>query len=268
MQKPRAFTLVELLVVIAIIALLMSILMPALGRVRKQAKLVICQSNLKQWGAVFSMYTGDNDGYFQEGWGSGPTPASNWWMGATRPYYNNVGELRCCPMAANLDKKVEDGYINFGVWTDRWLDNIGDYGSYGINGWVENKHEEISADLDWMAPLRWRSANASGAANVPLFLDAPWIDAWPLDDDFPPEFDNWHWQQGGMMSRFCKNRHEGYINCVFLDFSVSKIGLKQMWTLKWHRTFDTCNAWTTCGNVTRSDWANHGSGWMVNFKDY
>lgn len=47
MRQGRGFTLIELLVVIAVIALLMTILLRAMGRVRKQAKAVICQSNLK-----------------------------------------------------------------------------------------------------------------------------------------------------------------------------------------------------------------------------
>jgi len=51
--KRRAFTLIELLVVIAILALLMSILMLALERVKKQAKAVACQARLKHWGLVF-----------------------------------------------------------------------------------------------------------------------------------------------------------------------------------------------------------------------
>jgi len=62
MEKSRGFTLIELLVVIAIIALLMSILMPALARVREQARTIGCLANLRQWNFVAAMYTEDNDG--------------------------------------------------------------------------------------------------------------------------------------------------------------------------------------------------------------
>lgn len=58
-MKKKAFTLVELLVVIAIIALLVSILMPALGRARELAKRVQCQSNLGALGRSIVMYEGE-----------------------------------------------------------------------------------------------------------------------------------------------------------------------------------------------------------------
>jgi len=64
MQKRKGFTLIELLVVIAIIAILMAILMPALQRVKKQARAIICRNNLKQYGLGSNMYLGDWDGNF------------------------------------------------------------------------------------------------------------------------------------------------------------------------------------------------------------
>ena len=55
--------MIELLVVIAIIALLMGILMPALQRVRKQARAVVCLSSLKQIGIAMTAYALENDDY-------------------------------------------------------------------------------------------------------------------------------------------------------------------------------------------------------------
>jgi prepilin-type N-terminal cleavage/methylation domain-containing protein/prepilin-type processing-associated H-X9-DG protein len=61
MKTHWGFTLIELLVVIAIIAVLMAILMPALGRAREQGKRAVCLGNLKQLSLAWIMYADDND---------------------------------------------------------------------------------------------------------------------------------------------------------------------------------------------------------------
>ena len=113
----KGFTLIELLVVIAVIALLMAILMPALARVKKQAKAIACQSNLHQWALVFKMYTAEYDGYF---W-SGDITGDGWnqycWVQPLKPYHNDEAELRFCPMATKL--RTEGGRDPFAAWETR-----------------------------------------------------------------------------------------------------------------------------------------------------
>jgi len=250
-----AFTLVELLVVIAIIALLMSILMPALGRVRKQAKDVLCETNLHQWGAIFAMYADDWDGKFMQGWIPTGCPSNKvYWMEALRPYYKDP-ELRVCAMAAKPSSEAGLGpwggggnWIGWGVFNGEcgqpmpsWnCATACDYGSYGNNSYICNPPPGVDVIQGHPTSNNWRSTHVKGAAYVPMLGDEQWIDCWPHHTDDPPDYEGqpWNFDHSWSMLRICINRHDGFVKWVFVDHSVQKLSLRCLWKQKWHRTFD------------------------------
>jgi prepilin-type N-terminal cleavage/methylation domain-containing protein len=255
---PGGFTLIELLVVIAIIALLLSILMPALQRVKKQARAVGCQANLRQWGLVFSLYMDDNDGSFAYGDSSGR------WRYILQSHARDRKLNVCCPEAAN-PYRAGGTYGAWGATSDIDADYVEqiDYGSYGLNRWVYNRRDNQSNDG------YWNGRNVKRTDRIPLFQDCSWYGAGPLHFDIPPEYEghtesgtgDW---RGDNMRRVCLNRHNAATNVVFLDISVRRIGLKELWTLKWGTNFVTTGVWTKAGGVRSTDWPQ----WMTSFKDY
>jgi prepilin-type N-terminal cleavage/methylation domain-containing protein len=268
MSKRRAFTLIELLVVIAIIALLMAILMPALSRVKKQARTVACLSKLKQWGLFFSMYAEDHNGRFMQGYRVGNQRA----VQVLGPYHKCDDDLLTCPNATK--PWVDENGINTGMEgtflgsTSAWgyLD-LGLVrrikGSYGVNGYINDPPPGLEGNGRPVGHF-WRGASVKGASYAPLWMDAIRYNGFPLHTDTPPQFDGEHWNDHAQMGRYCMNRHDGFAGCLFLDYSARKVGLKELWTLKWHQGYNQGGPWTRAGGVTAADWPE----WLRPFKDY
>src|SRR5688500_9072163 len=90
-QRPRAFTLVELLVVIGIIAILISVLMPALRRAREAANAAACSSNQRQIMMAFLLFANEHKGHLPGNWWDHTNPDADkrsWLINAGEPFLN------------------------------------------------------------------------------------------------------------------------------------------------------------------------------------
>ncbi len=246
MRQREGFALIELLVVIAVIALLLAILMPALQKVRKQAKAVVCRTNLKQWGLAWSMYTDNNDQKL-------PDRRLFDWMGLIESDYSRDRKILFCPMTTRTH--AEGAPAKYAIIEDAATERRS---SYALNEWI---------CVGYPGSSFWGKTDVPRPSRVPVMADATWrSDAQPEPNDLPPEYDGQPitGKTEDEMRVYCIDRHDGSINMLFMDWSVGKVGLKELWTLKWYRDYDTAGRWTRAGGVRPGDWPD----WMRRFKDH
>jgi len=269
-------TVSDLVVASACVVLALLTLGAAGRQGRRRAKEMVCLANLRQWHAVFQDYVEQNNGKFFTGIGRN----GYWWPAqldeATQSWKKN--RTWFCPTATKpmIDEYGRsaprfDIFNAWGIYTPGTFSQLGPdgiAGSYSLNGYTivlsDSWLSEGAYERGVPASDGWRDfESVPQAETVPLFLDSLRFDVWPLATDAPPAKESSAWV-GDYMAQCCINRHGGAVNCLFLDGSARKVGLKELWTLKWHRSFDVAGPWTTAGGALASDWPE----WMRDLKDY
>ena len=239
-RRNKGFTPIELLIVIAIIAMLITIVTPAMQKAKRQARNLMCKSNLHQWGLVVSTYSEDYDSRFMDYSGKSS------WTETLRGYYDDP-KLRLCPSAKkfknpDMDSSVQNSHIGgaFTSWGRMPEDIIvqgrivcrkGDYGSYGMSKWASSftgKIDNPDRDKYWD-----RMTNVKSRSGVALFVDCNQRVFKAREDDRPPRdrdgvrVSSAKGSGPGQLGRACIDRHDQTVNALFMDLSSRPIGLKE-----------------------------------------
>jgi prepilin-type N-terminal cleavage/methylation domain-containing protein/prepilin-type processing-associated H-X9-DG protein len=250
-RQKKAFTLIELLVVISIIALLLSILMPSLGKAKKIAQAVVCQSNLKQWNLCYYLYSQENEGKLPE---FDPVSSSQTYMESLRSYYSNIDKMRTCPAAAKVDPSLEVTPGNpsyFGSTLKAWkLDTTVNWstaddwgiGSYAENSWIRRyvNHQDGALEAQVRKKTWEKLTKMKNLSNIPMIMDGRWNNLWP-ESNIPGRVSSEQefYGPGSYLSLNCvaMRRHSKGINVAMADGSCVPVDAEDLWTFKWHRTF-------------------------------
>jgi prepilin-type N-terminal cleavage/methylation domain-containing protein len=259
----KGFTLVELLVVISIIALLLSILMPSLGKARDQARDIVCKSNLKQWGLYINLYVNDYGRYprgvhwWQKdyAWTAEDADGREMWEKALRQYHKDNFKVFCCPVAASkmvwkksggaTGYRMGDPKVAWGYMPDAYWYLPGSYGSYSINNWVYGGGPGWQTVGDYV--FAWGKPGYPNADNIPVFGDCIWADGqtvrnedeWPQFEADLPNTSTGVWTNA--LKWWTLKRHGNKpkgINMLMMEGSVRQIKLPDLKTIKWHKGFN------------------------------
>jgi prepilin-type N-terminal cleavage/methylation domain-containing protein len=242
MKVKRGFTLVELLVVIAIIALLLSILMPAMQKVREQSRSLVCKANMRQLGMGMQLYAESNNGNSMD---MKFLVVGEYWISQLMPYLGKASgqydakqklKVGICPSTKMTDPTDVNMNIK-GTANQAWR-YTGAEGSYGLNHWLIPGYYVDD-------PARnWSKKYSTVPSSVPSFGDCNWVGGWPLETDKAPREGGYTLANGkdpfvgaDQMGRYCINRHAMTVNVCIVGGNVEKIPLNKLWTLKWHKGY-------------------------------
>lgn len=166
-MKKHHFTLIELLVVIAVIAILCSMLMPAMGRVRENAKSSTCTNNLRQYAMLFTTYHGDYDRLPPHGANVSEVSDSKYENLFTERFVEleylpknqtKTKSIRYCPSSSHqAESGLGDDYnVNRGLFL---MANSKNIDRYGTTVFIGDGHGNYALGNNWKT-VRWRHGSA------------------------------------------------------------------------------------------------------------
>jgi prepilin-type N-terminal cleavage/methylation domain-containing protein/prepilin-type processing-associated H-X9-DG protein len=253
MRRTRnGFSLVELLVVIGIIALLTAILMPVLGHVRRMGRSMVCLAHLCQLDASYQMYLGANRNH---SFAFPPDITAPTWYELLQPYNGSVKQMLLCPEATEPGNLMGGAFMGWGperTYNAGMTPRDEFVGSYGVNNWLFAPPVEQRATMAPSYAQRMIELPTKHGERVPVFGDC--IQSWGGPDSMdsvPSDLINplpyysgvGPKPQGptGQMAYFCIDRHFRAINIAFLDGHAERVGLEELWKLRWNNAFKPSN---------------------------